>query len=130
MEVRIAEDGEILVHGPCVMTGYYSKPEQTREVFTDDGWFRTGDIGSLDADGYLYFSGRADDLVRVRRPDVELGDHGGRLRCLPPAASPQPVPSGPDPRQGQVLAHGHLRGQALLKAALRDERDARLDKLL
>ncbi len=62
-EVRIAEDGEILAKGPGVMLGYLNKPEQTREMFTDDGWLKTGDIGVRDEQGYVKITDRKKDII-------------------------------------------------------------------
>jgi malonyl-CoA/methylmalonyl-CoA synthetase len=64
VDLRLAENtGEVQVRGPNVIAGYLGAPEATAEAFTDDGWFRTGDLGELDADCYLRLVGRSKELI-------------------------------------------------------------------
>jgi long-chain acyl-CoA synthetase len=70
VEVRIAEDGEILTRGPHVFQGYFNKPEENAAAFTDEAdaslrWFKTGDIGHIDRDGFLFITDRKKDLIKT-----------------------------------------------------------------
>jgi long-chain acyl-CoA synthetase len=62
-EMRVADDGELLAKGPSVFQGYWNKPERTAEVFDAEGFFRTGDIGTIDDDGFVFITDRKKDLI-------------------------------------------------------------------
>jgi len=89
VQVRLAgEDNEIQVRGPGVMKGYYNRPQENAHAFTADGWFRTGDMGRLDADGYLSITGRIKELIirggeKIMPREVEevLGQYPGVLEA-------------------------------------------------
>ena len=65
VECRFAEDGELEVRGPSIFKGYWKKEKETAEVFTADGWFKTGDIGNIDKDGYLSITDRKKELLKT-----------------------------------------------------------------
>ena len=76
IELKLAEDGELLVRGPSVFSGYWQKPAMTAECIDPEGWFRTGDIGHMDADGFLYITDRKKELLKTS---------GGKM------VAPQPI---------------------------------------
>ncbi|MCF2949315.1 AMP-binding protein [Paraglaciecola aquimarina] len=67
VDIRIAEDGEIQVKGPCNMKEYYLEPEKTAEVFTEDGYLRTGDKGTIDSEGYIKITGRLKEIFKTAK---------------------------------------------------------------
>ena len=64
MDVKIQEDGEITVKGPSVFKGYFQNEEMTKEVFTEEGYFKTGDIGHIDEEGYLHITDRKKEMFK------------------------------------------------------------------
>ena len=95
--------GELQARGPGVTSGYWDKPEATAAAFTPDGWFRTGDLGIIDEDGYLHLIGRTKDCYRCGGEQVVPKDAEDVLLEHPAVAQALVVPV-PDPKMGETGA--------------------------
>jgi len=101
-EVGTGENGELWFRTPQLMQGYLNKPEATAEVITDDGWFRTGDMGRVDADGYVYVEDRLKDMIisggeNIYSPEIE------RVLAEHPAVAEVAIIGVPDDRWGETV---------------------------
>jgi malonyl-CoA/methylmalonyl-CoA synthetase len=117
--------GDIEVKGPNVFSGYWRMPERTREEFTDDGYFRTGDVGEMSADRYLRIAGRAKDLIITGGLNVYPKEIEEAIDALPGVAE-SAVIGVADPDFGEavtavvVAKPGHVLGEANIIFALKD----------
>jgi len=113
VEVRIVDDdskilgvdqiGEVWLRGPMIMKGYYNLPKETADALTADGFFKTGDLGKLDADGYLYITGRKKDLIIVAGEKV-VPREVEEVIMKHPAVAECAVVAKKDPSRGEVVA--------------------------
>jgi acyl-CoA synthetase (AMP-forming)/AMP-acid ligase II len=102
-EVPTGTRGEILIKGPCNFRSYWNKPEATKEVLTEDGWFHTEDIGLFDEDGFLYIVDRAKDIVIRGGENISCLDVEAAIYKHPDVLEAS-VFGVPDDRFGEVLA--------------------------
>ena len=103
VQVRIAgEDGEVQVLGPGVLKGYHNRPEENAASFTADGWFRTGDLGTLDAEGYLSITGRLKELI-IRGGEKVMPREVEEVLCQFPGVLEAAVIGEPDGDRGEAV---------------------------
>ena len=102
-EMAQGEVGEICVRGPQVMRGYWNRPEETAKVMHEDGWLKTGDIGRMDADGYVYIQDRKKDMILVSGFNVYPNEVEDVIAKHPGVLEVAAV-SQPDERSGEVVA--------------------------
>ncbi len=123
-EVKIDPDGQILLRGPMVFSGYHNLPADTAGAFTDDGYFRTGDLGHVDDDGYLHVTGRIKDLIIVGGENIHPRPIEEALTSCP-AITQAAVVGKKDESRGEVpvafvvLAEGQTLDEAAVKEHLR-----------
>lgn len=100
-ELADGEIGELRVKGPNVMAGYYKKPEETKAVLTEDGWYKTGDMGCVDAEGYIQITGRKKEMIIIGGENVYPREIESALEAHD-AVNEAAVIGQPDPSRGEV----------------------------
>ncbi|MDE2491305.1 MAG: long-chain-fatty-acid--CoA ligase [Elusimicrobia bacterium] len=115
-DLPLGEEGEICVKGDNVMKGYWNKPDDTRAAFTPDGWFKTGDVGVLDADGYLSIRDRKKDMIIIKGLKVF------------PAQVEAVIAENPEVEESAVVGLPDETGDETIKAYVVAKKGCRLDK--
>ena len=118
-EAAVGEIGEIACRTELIFNGYYGQPERTKEAFTPDGYFKTGDLGKVDEDGYLYFCGRKKEIIITGGINVYPQDVESVVMSLPEVAECAAFPY-LDERLGEIVALAVVckEGQTLTKRAV------------
>ena len=117
------EEGELCVRGRGITLGYWNKPEATAAAFHEGGWFRTGDLGRRDADGWFWYLGRLKDMVRRSGENISAVEVEGVLRAVPGVLEAAVLPVPDDTRGEEVKAYlrlepGEPGGDALIERVL------------
>jgi len=97
----VGQSGELWIRGPQVMKGYWNQPQATAESITKDGWYRTGDLGYVDEDGYFFIVDRMKELIKYKGMQVAPAELEGLLLTHPAVADAAVIPS-PDEEAGEV----------------------------
>ena len=100
-ELGVGETGELLIHGPQIMRGYWNRPEETADTITQDGWIRTGDIAQFDEDGYVYIVDRKKELIKYKGYQVPPAELEALLMEHPAVADAAVIPK-PDRKGGEI----------------------------
>ena len=106
LDYKIAEDGELCMHGDSIMLGYYKDPEATAEVIDADGWFHTGDLARKDEDGYYFLTGRKKNLIILDSGEnisPKSWKHRGQVRSREGMCCKR---NGQEDRRGGLLQRG------------------------
>ncbi len=120
-DLQPGDTGEILMRGPMIMQGYYHLPDVTKEALTPDGWFKSGDLGHLDPDGYLHVTGRKKELIIVAGEKAVPREIEDVLRSHPAVADAAAVGKKEPSRGEVVVAFVQLKeGQQATADELRD----------
>jgi long-chain acyl-CoA synthetase len=130
VEVRISEFGEVLVRSPMNMVGYFNNPDLTRESFTEDGFFRTGDLGEIDAEGWLKIIGRVKEQFKTAKGKYVSPNPIEKLLCVHPAVEGCCVMGDSMPSPFAIVVPSEDYRQAVTQGKRKDELRAVLTQLL
>ena len=101
-DAAVGQAGEVWTRSPCVMKGYWGKPKETSEAVTADGWLRTGDIGQVDDEGYLYLTDRLKDMIISGGENIYPAEVENVLHSYPGVRQAAAI-GVPDERWGEVV---------------------------